>query len=110
MLKKKFNGVFLMNTVFDTLSYSNELKEAGMEPHLAETQARALARVIDEKIVTKEHFDASLKDIDSRFKDIDVRFKEVDNKFKELEYRLTIKLGGMMVVAVAVVATLVKIL
>ncbi len=120
-----------MNIAFDTLYYANKLKQASMAAKLAEVQAEALAEIVQEKIVTKEHFDASLKDIDARFKDIDMRFekvdmqfekvdmqfekvdmqfREVDAKFKELEYRLTIKLGSMMILAVSVVATLVKVL
>jgi hypothetical protein len=46
-------------------------------------------RVIDDHLVTQDH---------------------LDTRLRELEYRLIIKLGGMMMAAIAVVATLVKIL
>ncbi len=70
---------------FDTLAYAKKLKVAGFSDEQAETQAEALSEIIDEKLATKADL-------------------------KELEYRLIIKLGGMMVVAIAVMATLVKML
>jgi len=58
--------------------------------------------------------DLRFKDVDTKFKDlhneIDLRFKGVDARFDALELRLTIKLGTMMVLAIGIVATLVKIL
>lgn len=38
---------------FDTLTYANKLKAAGMEPHLAEVQALALVEAFDEGLATK---------------------------------------------------------
>jgi hypothetical protein len=36
--------------------------------------------------------------------------EDLDRSLKELEYRLVIRLGSMMVVAIGVIATLVKLL
>jgi hypothetical protein len=47
--------------------------------------------------------------LDARFSQIDARFSQIDARFNELELRLTIKLGAMMVLAIGVVATLIKI-
>ena len=58
----------------------------------AEAQASALSEVMEvnlKELVTKEHLDARLL---------------------QLEQRMTIKLGSMMVVAIAVVAALIKLL
>ena len=71
--------------VFDTHAFVKELTEAGMPEAQAEVLARSQANLIDEKLATKEDL-------------------------KKLELRLTIRLGSMMVVAVGVVATLVKLL
>lgn len=38
---------------FDTLTYANKLKAAGMEPRLAEVQALALVEAFDEGLATK---------------------------------------------------------
>ena len=57
---------------------------------------RALADEQRKRLVTKEHFG--------------VRVCELDVQIRELEYRLTIKLGGMMMTAIIIVATLVTLL
>ena len=71
--------------VFDTHAFVKELTQAGMPEAQAEVLARSQATLIDEKLATKQDL-------------------------KELELRLTIRLGSMMVVAVGVVAALVKLL
>lgn len=71
--------------VFDTHAFVKELTRAGMPEEQAEVLARSQAMLIDEKLATKQDL-------------------------KELELRLTVRLGSMMVVAVGVVAALVKLL
>ena len=71
--------------VFDTHAFMKELTQAGMPEAQAEVLARSPATLIDEKLATKQDL-------------------------KELELRLTIRLGSMMVVAIGVVAALVKLL
>ena len=75
----------MASIVFDTHTFVKELTNAGMPEEQAEVLARPQATLIDETLATK-------KDL------------------KELELRLTLRLGSMMVVAVGVVATLVKLL
>ena len=70
---------------FDTHAFVKELTEAGMPEAQAEVLARSQATLIDEKLATKRDL-------------------------KELELRLTLRLGSMMVVAIGVVAVLVKLL
>ena len=77
---------------FDTLAYSKKLKAAGVPEKQAEVQAEAFAEIIDERLASKQ----------------DVLMLQRD--MKELEMRLTIRLGGMMALAIAIVATLVKLL
>ncbi len=71
--------------VFDTHAFVKELAEAGMPEKQAEVLARSQATLINETLATKQDL-------------------------KELELRLTIRLGSMMVVAIGVVAALVKLL
>jgi hypothetical protein len=42
--------------------------------------------------------------------DLERAMKELEHTMKELEYRLIIRLGSMMVVAIVVIAALVKLL
>ena len=75
--------------VFDTHAFVKELTDAGMPEPQAEVLARTHARLIDEKLATKQ----DLKALELR-----------------LKHDLTLRLGSMMVVAVGAVAALVKLL
>ena len=88
---------------FDTLKYANRLKAAGAESRIAEAEAEALAEV----------FELNLKEVATRddLKQMKERLNEkMDARFLQLEQRMIIKLGGLMVIAIGAVATLVKIL
>lgn len=79
-----------MKTItFDTHEFIKRLKAVGFLEEQAEVFAEEHRRIIDDSLVTKEH---------------------LDMRMRELEYKLIIKLGGMMMAAIAVVATLVKLL
>jgi hypothetical protein len=74
-----------MAVAFDTLAYAKRLRNAGCSEQLAEVQAEALAAVVTENIATKQDL-------------------------RELEYRLTLRLGAMLTVAVGMMAALAKLL
>jgi hypothetical protein len=74
---------------FDTHAYVKKLKAVGVSEEQAEVQAQAIADLVNDRLVTKEDLERGLR---------------------ELEYRLVIRLGGMMVVAIGIIATLVKLL
>lgn len=71
----------------DTLAITKRLISSGCSQQQAEAQAQILAEVVDNNLVTKTDFERGLR---------------------ELEYRLTIKLGGMLVVGISIVTALVK--
>ena len=77
---------------FDTLKYSKRLKEAGVPDKQAEAEAEALAEVLE----------VNLKDLATK--------EDLRRDLCELEQRMVIKLGGMMMASIAIVATLVKLL
>ena len=74
---------------FDTHAFVKELTEAGMPEAQAEILARQQAKLINEELATKR----DLKELELR-----------------LKHALTVRLGSMMVIAVGVVAALVKLL
>lgn len=84
---------------FDTLKFANRLKAAGAEPKLAEAEAEALAEV----------FEANLKELATR-EDLKRLEERLDAKLLHLEQRMTIKLGSLMVVAVGLVAAIVRLM
>jgi hypothetical protein len=78
-----------ITAIFDTLAYAKKLKAAGFTEDQAEIQTQALAEIIEERLATKQ----DLKELELR-----------------LKHDLTLRLGGMLVAGIAIVATLVKLL
>jgi len=93
---------------FDTLKYANKLKEAGFTEQQAEIQAEtikeqseAIREIIEDKLVTKK----DLKQLENEIK------KEIEDVRKEINlmsYKLTIRLGSIMVIGIVVLAALIK--
>ena len=84
---------------FDTLRFSKRLKDAGVPDKQAEAEAEALAEV----------FEVNLKELATK-DDLVALERRFEDRMTMLEQRMTIKLGGLMVIAVSAVATLVKLL
>ena len=82
--------------VFDALAYAKKLKFAGFTEEQAEVQAEALAGLVNEQLVTK--------------RDLQELELHLQHDLASLKHDLTIRLGGMMISGIVVVATLVKIL
>jgi len=81
---------------FDTLAYAKKLKAAGFTEQQAEIQAEALSEIIEDRLATKQDIEELKRDI----KELELRLK----------HDLTLRLGGMIVAGIAVVAALVKLL
>ena len=75
---------------FDTLSFARKLQGLGFTREQAEGFAQLQREIIDERLVTKDHLDMRLKELEYR-----------------LEYRLTIRFGSMIAAAVAILAALI---
>ncbi len=123
---------------FDTLKRARDLRDnAGMSQAHAEGMVRAFAAAFDGEVATRAdiadvraeiraldakmdkrfaEMEASIDrrfaemeaSIDRRFAAVDLRFAKIEADLVALEHRMTIKLGGMMIVAVGAVAALVK--
>jgi len=81
---------------FDTHAYVKKLTGVGFSEKQAEVQAETLVALIEDRLATKQ----DLKELGI----------SLERNLKELEMRLVIRLGGLLVMAVGAVATLVKIL
>ena len=86
-------------TNFDSLSYANRLKAAGMDAGLAEVQANAMTEVIHGHLQTL-----------STKQEVQQLGHDLRKDMQLLEQRMVIKLGSLMVLAIGMVATLVKLL
>ncbi len=105
--------------VFDTLSYARRLQDVGVPREHAETHAAVLADMITGELATKKDLDQGLlsvrADIDQRFATVDLQFaalradiQALDAKIDRVQDRLTVRLGGLIVAGVMVLATLQK--
>ena len=86
-------------TNFDSLTYANRLKAAGMDAGLAEVQASAMTEVIH------GHFQTL-----STKQEVQQLGHDLRKDMQLLEQRMVIKLGSLMVLAIGVVATVVKLI
>ena len=94
-------------TKFDTLDYADELEKAGVPEAQAKVQAKALFRIIDQQLVSKQ----DIKELEVKIKELEVKLSH-DNKMiqleiKSMESRLINRMGGIVGVSVGLgVATL----
>ncbi len=107
--------------MFDTLSYSKRLREAGVPEAQAEAHATLLIEAVQENLATKQDV-AELKrdiaEVHGRIDGLKTELKrdiadvrtELKRDLVVLENRMTIKLGWMLTAAVAAMATLTKLL
>ncbi len=101
---------------FDTLKLAKRLKEAGFSEQQAEALAEAEAELFETTLATKQDIADLKREIETvRTKDIADLKREIETVRTKLEYeiraaeqRMLIKLGSLMVIAVGVVATLVR--
>ena len=93
----KFSIRGAMTTItFDTHNFVKKLKAIGFTEEQAEVFASEQARLNEDKLATKN----DLVELENN----------LHRDMRELEYRIIIKLGGLMVASIAVVTTLVKLL
>ena len=101
-----------MAFAFDTLGYAKRLREAGVSSSEAEAHAEAAREFIMAELVTRYDLDTARREletrIDNRMSSVDNRITELDHRITNLELRLTIRLGGMIALSVAILAAIIK--
>lgn len=100
--------------MFNALKYTQELEKAGFTREQADASIKLLIDVMNENFATKSDLKMEMQDVRSEIQGIRSEMKALEIKtasgFQELEYKLTIKLGTMMTLAIGVTATLVKLI
>lgn len=99
--------------MFNALKYTQELEKAGFSRDQAEASMRILIDVMNENFATQ----ADIKELELKLESSTLQLEssmqrletKVDSAIKELDYKLTIKLGAMITVAVGATATLLKV-
>ena len=109
--------------MFNALRYTEELERAGFTKNQAETSVKMLIDLMNENFATKSDLNVMELALRSDMKAIEnslrsemkasenslrTEIKAVETSVRELEYKLTNKLGAMMVVGIGIIATLIK--
>lgn len=89
--------------MFDTWEFAKRLRAADFTEKQAETLAAAVSEIIEARLATKDDIAVLQNEIGKLQRDL----RETELRLK---YDLTLRLGGMLAGAVAVVAALVKLL
>jgi hypothetical protein len=87
-----------MNDVF---KYAKQLEKAGFSREQAEIQLQVFSEIVEGELATKQ----DLKILETG---VEGRFNNLENKILQAEYRLTIKLGSLLVLGFTAMATLMK--
>jgi hypothetical protein len=97
----------MQSVFFDTHAYVKKLTKAGFTEEQAEIQAQTLTEFLEGQLATKQDTNALKRDIE------ELRIattRDLEALELRLKHDLTLRLGGMMVTGIAVVAALVKLL
>ncbi|MDP4916202.1 MAG: hypothetical protein NWR12_00625, partial [Haliea sp.] len=73
--------------LFDVLTYSREIEAAGLTRQQADVIARGMATMVSQQLdtlVTTEHFDRCMSQIDVRFEHSDLRFESINKQFDSI--------------------------
>ena len=75
--------------ILDTLEFAGKLKAGGFTEQQAETQARAIAELVEKQLVDKremlEHESSLQRDIRESENRLEIRMKELESRMKEME-------------------------
>ncbi len=91
---------------FNAIKYVGELREAGVPEKQAEVHLRILHEVIESNLATKRDIQEVKRDIEEMRTELKRDIQELKRDMKELEQKMTIKLGGLIVVAIGILVAL----
>ncbi len=103
--------------MFNAFKYTKQLEEAGFSREQAEIQLQVMTEIVEGELATKQ----DLKILETGFRQdfeilrkdlstvIEIKTSSLENKMQQLEYRMTIKLGSLLIVGFTTIATLMKV-
>ena len=100
-----------MSVAFDTLRAARRLRdEAGFDERQAGVLVDTFAEGMTETLATKADVDALRGDLEKTETALRAELGVLRGQMRELEQRMTIRLGAMMVGAVALIVALIKLI
>ena len=101
-----------MAYAFDTLGYAKRLRDAGVRPEEAEAHAEAARDFIMTELVTKQDLDVRLRLSEAEMQNLELRLTSsigrLESRIDAIELRLLVRVGGMLAIAVAILAAIIK--
>jgi len=101
-----------MTYAFDTLGYAKRLRDAGITSEQAEAHAEAAREFIMTELVTKSDLETAetilRQEMALGFQRVDAHFEKLEATIENLSLRMTVRLRGMIAVAVAILAAINK--
>lgn len=80
--------------MFNAFKYTKQLEEAGFSREQAEIQLQVITEIVEGDLATKQDLNSSIE--------------RLEHKMLQMEYRLIIKIGTIITIAIGVFATLIK--
>jgi hypothetical protein len=87
--------------MFNALKYAKILEDVGFSREQAETHMQIIMEIIENNLATKQ-------DVDSLRNDLHNSVERLEHKLVQLEYRLIIKLGTIITIALGAFTTFIK--
>jgi hypothetical protein len=83
--------------VNNALKYVKILEGTGITREQAETHIQIISEILEGDLVTKQDI-----------KNLDIKFETIEHKILQSEYRMTIKLGSIVTLAIAAATAVIK--
>ena len=90
-------------TFFNTHDAFKTLIAAGVPEKQAEAQTRIISDIIEKDLVTKEH-------LNFKMAELDIRFKELEVKIAQSETRIILKICALLIAQSGIIVALIKLL
>jgi hypothetical protein len=101
-----------MTYAFDTLGYAKRLRDAGVSAEAAEAHAEAAREFIMTELVTKQDLDVRLHTLELALQNGETRLERridgLEHRIDSMGLRLMVRFGGMLAIAVAIFAAVIK--
>lgn len=98
-------------TMFNTHTFIKQLTEAGMPAEQAEILANEHANLLHYRLATREDVKSVRTDLTKEIENVRTDLtRQIESMAKTLELRMTNRFGTMLVVAVGVLAIIIKLL
>jgi hypothetical protein len=101
-----------MAYAFDSLGYAKRLREAGVPSQQAEAHAEAARDFVMAELVTKTDLNAAIAHLNEAINHVDQRIdstaETLNRTIDTQTLRLTVRLGGMIAIGIAILAAIQK--